>query len=151
MLHLSGTPSSSHGFSVVDLVIVIAILGIIASVAFPSYQSFSLRTHRTAATVALTDGANRMQKYFLGNKTYTVDLLALGFNADPFITENGRYSMKVDTSGLGGACPTAICFKLVATAIGNQVTDTNCAVFELNSVGDKTALAGGGSQNNNCW
>lgn len=152
MLHLSGTRSSSHGFSIVDLVVVLAIVGILSSVAFPMYQSYSLRVHRTEVRVALMDVAERMQKYYFENKTYTDDLLALGLNSSPYITANGRYSMRVDDNGGGGgACPIVNCFKLVAPAIGKQATDTDCAVFELNSVGIKTALAGGGSQNNKCW
>ncbi len=152
MLQLSGTASSRNGFSLVDLLTVMAILGIIGSIAFPSHQSFSLRVHRTEASVALMDVAKRMQQYHVLYKTYTDDLLALGLNSSPYITENGRYSIRVDDNGGGGgACPIAICFKLVAPAIGNQAMDTDCAVFELNSMGDRTALAGGGSQNNNCW
>ncbi len=143
---------SQHGFSLIELVAVMAIISILVVVAYPSYQSYALRIHRTEARVALMDVADRMHLYYFENKTYTDDLLALGLNSSPYVTASGRYSMRVeDNGGGGGACPIAVCFELVAPAIGNQAMDTDCAVFKVNSLGDKTAHGGGGSQNNNCW
>ena len=126
MLHLSGTPSSSHGFSVVDLITVMAIVGIIASVAFPMYQSYALRIHRTEARVALMDVAERMQKYYFENKTYTDDLLALGLNSSPYVTASGRYSMRVEDNGGGGG----VIIEGNATA-GNTVINFDAATIDL--------------------
>ncbi len=152
MLTSTRTPSSTHGFSLVELVTVMAVLGIMVAIAYPSYQSYVLRIHRTEARVALMDVASRMHLYYFENKTYTDDLLAVGLGMDPYVTEKGRYSIDVeDNGGSGGACPIAICFELVAPAIGRQVVDTDCAEFRLSAAGDRTALTGGGGNNNNCW
>ena len=143
---------SQHGFSLIELVAVMAIISILVVVAYPSYQSYALRIHRTEARVAMMDVADRMHLYYFENKTYTDDLNALGLGTDPYITENGYYSIDVDDNGgSGGACPIAICFELVAPAIGRQAMDTDCAEFWLHAAGDRTALTGGGTQNNNCW
>jgi len=132
--------------------IVIAILGLLATIAFPGYRDYVLRVRRTEATRALIDVAQKMENYFVSNKTYTNNLIALGFNADPFITEDDNYSLEVrDNGGGGGACPIAVCFELEATPIDQQADDTDCALFRLNSDLVKTAFADDNSQNNSCW
>ncbi len=152
MLPATRTASSTHGYTLVELLMAIVILGVVVTFAYPSYQSYALRIHRTEARVAMMDVADRMHLYYFENKTYTDDLNALGLGTDPYITENGNYSIDVeDNGGSGGACPIAICFELVAPAIGRQAMDTDCAEFRLHAAGDRTALTGGGTQNNNCW
>ena len=151
MSPLSETASPRNGFSLVELVTVMAVLGIMVTIAYPSYQNYVRKVNRTEATVALMDTASRMHLYYFENKTYTDDLNALGLGTDPYITENGNYSIDVeDNGGSGGACPIAICFELVAGASGRQAADTECSEFRLNAAGDRTAFGGGG-QNNNCW
>ena len=152
MSSLHRTSSSWRGFSLMELMLAVAILGIIVTLAYPSYRDTVLRTHRTEATHALIDVANRMTVYFSRNKTYTDNLLALGLGTDPFITENGYYSLAVrDNGGGGGACPIATCFELDATPVGTQTDDTDCAEIQFNSSGVKTAFADDNSQNNSCW
>lgn len=93
-----------------------------------------------------------MAEYYIENKSYTNDLLALGLGTDPFITENGYYSLEVrDNGGGGGACPIAICFELDATPIGTQADDAECAEFHFNSSLVKTAFADDNSQSDSCW
>lgn len=152
MLSSSGNASSQRGFSIVELMMVIVILGIIVAIAYPSYRAFKLRVHRTEATLALLDVADRMQQYYVDNKTYTNDFVALGLGGEPFITENANYSVRVrDNGGGGGACPIAVCFELEAAPIGMQADDTDCALFKLNSAGVKAAVADNNSQNDSCW
>ena len=152
MLPATRTASSTNGYTLVELLMAIAILGVIVAFAYPSYQNYVRKVNRIEAKLALLDAAERLADYYEENKTYTDDLLAVGLGMDPYITENGNYSIDVeDNGGSGGACPIAICFELVAPAIGRQAMDTDCAEFRLHASGDRTAFAGGGGQNNNCW
>ncbi len=151
MLPSTRTASSTHGFSLVELVTVMAVLGIMVAFAYPSYQNYVRKVNRIEAKLALLDAAERLANYYEENKTYTDDLLAVGLGTDPYITENGNYSIDVDDNGgSGGACPIAICFELVAEASGRQAADTECEEFRLSAAGDRTA-SGDGGQNNNCW
>lgn len=127
-----------NGFTLVELLIVIAIIGILAGVAYPSYMQYVLTAKRSEAQSALIDIANRQEIYYLDHHVYATNLdTQLGLGADPFITEHQYYS--VTTSS---ATATAD-FTLTATAINEQAADTDCSTLEINQNLDKTAI--------NCW
>jgi len=135
-----------------ELVVAMAIIALLVSIAYPSYRVFVLRSHRAEATMALVDVAKRMERYFATNLVYTNDFVALGLGGEPYITDNGHYSIRVrDNGGGGGACPIAICFELEAAPIGPQADDTECALFQLNSSRERGALDDDDNQNDSCW
>jgi len=147
-----GRSLSLHGYSMVELVVIMAIIALLASIAYPSYRVFMLRSHRAEATMALIDVSRRMEQYFATNLAYTNDFVALGLGGEPYVTEHDNYSIRVrDNGGGGGACPIAICFELEAAPIGAQADDTECALFQLNSSGVRGALDDDNNQNDRCW
>ncbi len=62
--------SSQKGFTLIELMIVVAIIGIIAAIAYPSYVEYTDRTRRTDAQGALTGLAGAMERYYASNNTY---------------------------------------------------------------------------------
>ncbi len=128
------------GFSLIELLIAIAIVGILAGVAYPSYMQHLLTSKRSEAQSALIAIANRQEMYYLDNHEYATNLKEqLGLSANPFITENGYYSLSTSS-----AKATAD-FTLTATAISSQAADTDCAVLTINQNLKKTATSSG------CW
>jgi type IV pilus assembly protein PilE len=129
-----------RGFTLIELLIVIAIIGILAGVAYPSYMQYVLTSKRSEAQSILLDIANRQEMYYLDHHKYAQDLKTdLGLSADPFITENGYYS--ISTSSAVAAAD----FTLTATAISTQAADSDCAKLEVNQNLEKTATSSG------CW
>jgi len=129
------------GFTLIELLISVAIVGILAAVAYPSYTDFVLRSNRTEAQSELLRIANLQEQYFIDNRAYTADMTELGLSADPFITENGYYS--IDTSAFSAVAST---YTLTATAKGSQLSgDTDCTTINVNEVGRKTA------ETATCW
>lgn len=59
-----------HGFSLLEMVIVLLILGILLSFAYPSYQSYWIKAHRLEGQMALLELANKMEQYFAQYGTY---------------------------------------------------------------------------------
>lgn len=130
------------GFTLVELMIVVAILAVIAAFAVPSYQGYVARSHRVEARNALQEMANRLQQNYsvtrqwnkLGDGTVVATGDALpttwGLAKTP-ATGTTRYLITVDD-----ITPTT--YLLRATAQGVQQKD-RCAVFYLNQSGSKMA------------
>lgn len=134
----------SAGFTLIEVLITVAILGIIAAVAIPSYSGYVTKTRRTEAKSLLTEVAGEQQRYFSENNTYTDKLTVLGYPADSVDSEEGNYSVSVTAQ-------TVTSFTLTATRVAGkaQITDNECGDFEINSVGSKDIS--GTSTVADCW
>ncbi len=127
---------SSQGFTLIELMIVVAIIAIIASIAYPSYQEQVRKTRRANAQSDLIELASFMERYYTENFTYRDGA------GDPTlpITESPKqgspkyYDLTVTTS--------ALAYTLTATAKGSQTAD---------SCGDLTVINTGTGTPANCW
>ncbi len=85
--------SPVHGFTLIELVIVIVIVGILMAVALPGYQESMRKGRRADAKAGLMDAVNRQERFMLDRSAYTRDMDELGFGADPMISEEGHYPL----------------------------------------------------------
>jgi len=133
--------SKQQGFTLIELMIAVAIVGIIASVAIPSYFEHVKRTARTEAITTLLDAANRQEQFFVDNREYTNDLDNLGVVSP---TEHGFYTITVEVDNDAGT------FSFEATpADGPSLKDDECKTFVINDAGLKTATPSTNSAK--CW
>ena len=67
---------SKHGFTLIELMIAVAIVGILAAVAYPAYTQYMIRANRAAAQSEMMDIANRQQQFLLpgSNDSHTPDV-----------------------------------------------------------------------------
>jgi len=115
------------GFTLLELVIVVAIVTILAAIAYPSYQEYLKKGRRAAAQSYLMDLAQRQQQYLLDARAYAPDAATL---SAPTPTEVAPYynlvitadALNNATCAIDGAAPTPK-FTITATAIGVQVSD----------------------------
>ena len=80
--------------SLIELMVVIVILAVLVSFAASAYFDYQRRTHRTLATMALTEIAMNQSNFYLANNTFTADFDALGFPGG--VTHDGVYLLEFD-------------------------------------------------------
>lgn len=139
----------NKGFTLVELMIVVAIIGIIAAFAFPAYTQHLNKTRRADARSALQEAAARQERIYAETNTYTGDVSRLVTNADGSSSSEGYYTITATPScgrTIGGTTYYS-CFDLTATPQGVQADDAECTTLTLNHAGVKGATPAGGM----CW
>ncbi|WP_439887513.1 type IV pilin protein [Pseudomonas sp. MBLB4123] len=129
---------TQRGFSLIELMIAVAIVGILAAIAYPSYQSYVLKSGRSDGQAKLMEILQAQERFFSQNQTYVTNLgaggLGYGVAADAAVPSNeGRYTISAQACG-GGI---ADCVQLTATRAGAQANDTQCGNLSLDSRGTK--------------
>ena len=136
-----------QGFTLVELMITVAILSIMMGVALPSYMEQIRKGHRTEAKVELLRLAQTQESYFTQNLSYAKNLSQLGLSSNTFDTENAYYSVTLGSVTPGGctgtsAAPSCTGFMIQATAQNAQSSDSDCPRFTLTNTGLKGTASG---------
>ena len=89
-----------NGFTLIELMITVAIIAILASIAYPSYQQYIIRSKRSAAQAQMMDIANRQQQFLLANRSYATKdaLTASGYTLPAEVAANYGYTITLQDS-----------------------------------------------------
>ena len=135
----------SRGFTLIELMVTVAIIAILAAIAIPSYQQYVMKSRRTAAKTALLDLASREEKYYATNNAYT-SLANLGYSnlvggavQVPSSSEH-YYDITVTLGTSSGS------FTASAAPTGAQASDA-CGTFQITDLGAQTVTG----TDSNCW
>ena len=127
------------GITLIELMIVVVVVSILAAIAFPNYQEFVARAKRNEARAALLQIATNQERFYLNNNTFTQDMTALGFSADPFTSDTGYYVIDVTAANASNFSATA-----TYQQGGNEAA--KCLTFTIDGRGAKTS-----DPDTNCW
>jgi type IV pilus assembly protein PilE len=129
----------NKGFTLIELMIVVAIIGILSAIAYNSYTNHVIASKRSEGRAGLTATAASLEKCKSLYGAYdhaNCNVLAT------ITTETNLYSIDTTTTR------NATAFTLVATAIGSQVRDGDCTTLSMDNTGVKTAT---GADPTVCW
>jgi type IV pilus assembly protein PilE len=167
------TPKQT-GFTLIELMIVVAIIGILAAIAYPSYSDYVVRTRRAEAKKQLMEIAQMLERNYGLYGSYSQTKGAGGaviFINDLYLQNAARRLDRVPIDAgstqthsitfVGGAPTSATAFVLQATAVGGNATAENrllCGKLGLDNLGQKTSAdttttvgLTGAAAAVNCW
>jgi type IV pilus assembly protein PilE len=154
------------GFSLVELMVTVAIVGVLAMIAVPGYRQYVERGNRSVAKTAMSEIVARQESHRSERKRYATTLRGLerGWQSgtlyvyrDGTLTniENASaiYQVRLEGNAADTRCPpgddpTGDEFTVVAEPIRTQASDTACATLCLSSAGVKGASGASGAE---CW
>ncbi len=134
--------SIQRGFTLIELMITVAIVAILASVAYPSYTKYVVRAKRSAAQAVMQTAASKQEQYMLNSRSYASNLGELKVNVPADVDNTYTLSVVADNAA---APPTF--YVEAAPKPGQASADSACGTLKLTNTGVKTASGGGSG----CW
>ena len=133
----------NRGFTLIELMIVVAIIAILAAIAYPTYTNYITKTRRAAATACLSEYANYMERYYTTNLRYDQDTNGNANNVSAVILDCASQSQTGAYYSYGFAATPALSqstYKILATPIPGSVQavrDTTCGVLGIDYTGQR--------------
>jgi len=144
-----GAGGLEAGVTLMELMVVCAIVGILAAIAYPAYTQFVIHTNRSDATKTMQLAAQSLERCYSTNFTYLNCTISTGTvvnDGSVIVTPNLFYNITF-------AIPDAQTYTLTAVPVlAPQTADNSCAQFTLASTGQQTAQdAGANPSTKTCW
>ena len=157
--------ASVGGFTLIELMIVVAVIAILAAVALPAYFDTVRKSRRADAITALSQITQAQERWRANSPTYSSDLGSSGLmvtsaatpvttsgtvSCSEFDMPSGHFRTRLCTNSAADANRTS--YTVVATGIGSQASDSKCTSLTLTVTGGQLAYTSVGTATaNQCW
>ena len=136
-------PARAHGFTLIELMVVVAIVGVLAAIAVPAYQKSVRKSDRADAKATLTSLGQVLERCYTQNFSYKGCSGATPAPS-PATSPKGFYTLSVPSV-------TTSTYTVQAVAIGAQTKDTGCTTMSLNNNGVKSSGSSTSTDTAGCW
>lgn len=133
----------AQGFTLIELMITVAVIAILAAIAVPSYYQYILRSNRSAAESVMQEIASAQERYVVDSRQFAGALTTLGYNVPNTVSPSYSVSLVATAASVSGGTPPS--YTITAKPINGQTRDTTCGTLTL--FGDGTKLPNA----TNCW
>ena len=137
---LTRSHNRSRGFSLIELLITVAIIGMLVAIAIPMYSDYVTRSRRADGQAKLMQVAQDLERCYTQYSTYNHDSCSV-LASGAVISEQGFYEITADM-------PNGSTFTLSATPQLEQADDTDCTTLKLTYLGGQGAT---GTDPDSCW
>lgn len=145
MIQQTRVARRTAGFTLIEMMIAVAVLGILAAIAYPSFSEQIRKSRRADAVAALTQVMQAQERYRANNPAYADDMASLTNVATT--SEKGYYTIGI-VAGSGSASG----YSATATATGAQSSDAACTALSITMAqGSITYGRTGSGEPNACW
>ncbi len=127
--------NTQQGFTLTELMIVVAIVAILAAIILPNYSRYAREAKRADAHNGITTMANLQERFFTENNRYATIATEMGYTSNTPASNDGYWQLSIPTS-------TATGYTIRAVPSATH-TDSDCAQIEQNSLGAKSPTT--------CW
>lgn len=139
------------GVTLLEMLIVVAVISILAAVVYPSYTDYVVRSNRAIGKSALLEVAARQEQFFANNAGYGSSTVGLGYPSDYYVDRKGAQGTAANgiylVSVTNATAAPILDYSLTATRQNFQTKDTDCGNLTLNHLGVKSQTGSG----ERCW
>jgi type IV pilus assembly protein PilE len=154
----AGSPRGQGGFTLIELMVTVAIVAVLAAIAYPSYKEYVAKSRRAEAQALLMQSAQWMERFYAENYSYSANTAGVA------VTDATMFPARYSQSPASGTAaytiavaPTATTFTVTATRTGTMAAD-KCGNMQITHTGVKQLTgftsAAGATQvaaMQNCW
>ena len=130
--------------TLLELMAVVMVIGVLGMIAIPSYRQYVMRAQRTEAKTALMRLQVNQERFYLQNRIYSNDPVALGFAGNN--TERGTYALTINSANLAQGYTATAAPR--AGGAYDMTNDAQCATFTIDAQGVRGATGTGSAT---CW